>query len=606
MMRRGAGHFAGGSRAKRRFQLILIKPSHYDDDGYVIQWAYSLMPSNSLAVMYGLAVEAAERQVLGPDIAIDVVPIDEANARVPLDDILTLFRRNGHFGLVGLVGVQSNQFPRALDIARRLRAQDVPVVMGGFHVSGCLAMLPDIGPDLQSALDIGVSLFAGEAEVRIDRVLRDAAHHGLEPIYHYLGDLIALDSAPKPTLPRSNIERIVKLYSSFDAGRGCPYQCSFCTIINVQGRKSRRRSVDDIEQIIRKHWAQGICRLLITDDNFARNKDWEAILDRMISLREREKMAISFMIQVDTLCHKIPNFIEKAARAGVRFVFIGLENINPENLIAANKRQNRITEYRNMLLAWKKVGIVTTAGYILGFPADTPQSIRESIEIIKQELPVDIVEFFCLTPLPGSADHKAKWDKQEWMHPDLNQYDLEHVVANHARMSAQEWASVYHAAWEAYYSREHMMTILRRARSTGMKLPWLIELLTFFSVSVATEKVHPLQGGVLRRKYRTDRRPGLPIESVWLFYPNYAFETATKLVRLATRWLLIYGLALCEICRPPWKCPADRALAPVADEELTSLRLFTHSTSAREAVRHSRKITDLTGALQPSRARVPD
>jgi hypothetical protein len=139
-----------------------------------------------------------------------------------------------------------------------------------------------------------------------------------------------------------------------------------------------------------------------------------------------------------------------------------------------------------------------------------------------------------------------------------------------------------------------------------MKLPWLIELLTFFSVSVATEKVHPLQGGVLRRKYRTDRRPGLPIESVWLFYPNYAFETATKLVRLATRWLLIYGLALCEICRPPWKCPADRALAPVADEELTSLRLFTHSTSAREAVRHSRKITDLTGALQPSRARVPD
>ena len=74
------------------------------------------------------------------------------------------------------------------------------------------------------------------------------------------------------------------------------------------------------------------------------------------------------MIQVDTLCHKIPNFVEKAKRAGVTRVFIGLENINPDNLAAAKKRQNKITEYRKMLLAWKAQGILTFAGYILGFP----------------------------------------------------------------------------------------------------------------------------------------------------------------------------------------------------------------------------------------------
>ena len=99
--------------------------------------------------------------------------------------------------------------------------------------------------------------------------------------------------------------------------------------------------------------AQGIHRFFITDDNFARNKDWEAIFDRIIELRERDKIDVRLMIQVDTLCHKIPNFIEKAARAGVTRVFIGLENINPENLMAAKKRQNKITEYRKMLLAWK-------------------------------------------------------------------------------------------------------------------------------------------------------------------------------------------------------------------------------------------------------------
>ena len=80
---------------------------------------------------------------------------------------------------------------------------------------------------------------------------------------------------------------------------------------------------------------------------------------------------ISFIIQVDTLCHKLPNFIDKCARAGVKRVFIGLENINPDNLLGAKKRQNKITEYRKMLLAWKAAGVITYAGYILGFPNDT-------------------------------------------------------------------------------------------------------------------------------------------------------------------------------------------------------------------------------------------
>ena len=117
-------------------------------------------------------------------------------------------------------------------------------------------------------------------------------------------------------------------------------------------------------------------------------------------------MNIGFTIQVDTLCHKIPNFIEKATRAGVRRVFIGLENINPDNLIAAKKRQNKITEYREMLQKWRNHGAITYAGYILGFPADTKESILRDIEIIKRELPIDILEFFFLTPLPGSEDHK--------------------------------------------------------------------------------------------------------------------------------------------------------------------------------------------------------
>ena len=172
-------------------------------------------------------------------------------------------------------------------------------------------------------------MFAGEAEGRLDEVLRDAARGTLKPLYNYMDDLPGIDGAPIPLWRVERAQRTAGGTTSFDAGRGCPYQCSFCTIINVQGRKSRRRSPDDIEQIVRANYAQGLRTFFITDDNFARNKDWEPILDRLIQLREEERLKISFIIQVDTLCHRLPNFIEKCARAGVKRVFIGLENINP-------------------------------------------------------------------------------------------------------------------------------------------------------------------------------------------------------------------------------------------------------------------------------------
>src|SRR5215212_801699 len=115
-----------------KFDLFLIKPSHYDDDGYIIQWARSSIRSNSLAVIYGLALDCAERKVLGPDVDICVAAIDETNTRVAMGDIIARIDAAGGKGLVGLVGVQTNQFPRAMDIAGELRAAGVSVFMCGF------------------------------------------------------------------------------------------------------------------------------------------------------------------------------------------------------------------------------------------------------------------------------------------------------------------------------------------------------------------------------------------------------------------------------------------------------------------------------------------
>jgi radical SAM superfamily enzyme YgiQ (UPF0313 family) len=137
-------------------------------------------------------------------------------------------------------------------------------------------------------------------------------------------------------------------------------------------------------------------KFFITDDNFARNQNWEAIFDRIIRLRQREGFKLRFIIQVDTLCHKIPNFVAKAGEAGVNRVFIGLETLNSANLASAKKGQNAISEYRAMLQAWKTVGAITSCGYIIGFPNDTKESVLREIETMKRELPIDLVEFFCL------------------------------------------------------------------------------------------------------------------------------------------------------------------------------------------------------------------
>jgi radical SAM superfamily enzyme YgiQ (UPF0313 family) len=204
------------------------------------------------------SLQESGRGIDGPDVAIDISVIDETNTHVDIAALLAGLRRHGNFGLVALVGVQSNQYPRALDIARPFREAGVQVAMGGFHVSGCLSMLDGHAVDLGACRDMGISMFAGEAEGRLDTVLRDAAAGHLAPLYDFMKDLPSIENTPVPFLPKRYVERTLGLSASFDAGRGCPYQCSFCTIINVQGRKSRFRSADDVEELVRLNWAQGV------------------------------------------------------------------------------------------------------------------------------------------------------------------------------------------------------------------------------------------------------------------------------------------------------------------------------------------------------------
>lgn len=515
--------------SRRRFFVEIIKPSHYDDDGYVIQWRVSFIPSNSLASVYGLVDDLRRRDALGVDL--EIRAYDETHTVIPVDRIIRRIRGEPGGGVVFLAGVQSNQFPRAMDIARPLRAAGIPVAIGGFHVSGCVAMLPELPADLRAAQDLGISLFAGEAEGRMGQVLADALAGRMKPLYNHMDDLPDLQEAVLPVLPREVTARYMRNMSSFDAGRGCPFQCSFCTIINVQGRKSRWRTPDDVERIVRAGHAQGIHRYFITDDNFARNENWEAIFDRLIDLRRREGIKVKLLLQVDTLCHRIPRFIEKARAAGTNRIFIGLENVNPANLKGAKKHQNKVAEYRRMLQAWRDQRVFTHAGYILGFPGDTLESIARDIGTIQRELPIDILEFFVLTPLPGSEDHLALHRQGQWMDPDMNNYDLEHATTGHARMSREELQQAYVRAWHQFYTPAHVETLMRRAEACGVKARRVRNMIMEFYGSFVFERLHPLQSGLFRIKRRASRRPGLKRVHPLAWYPARAWEWISTYAR---------------------------------------------------------------------------
>ena len=521
------------------------------------------VPSNTLACLYAVTdvVRTTKRLGSGVDVTIDIY--DESNERIPIRRIIRELKAPGTGGVVCLAGVQSNQYPRALDLARRFRAFGITTLIGGFHVSGSLSMLDEVPEELTTAMDEGITLVAGEVEECWGDVLEDALHGRLKPLYNFLDDLPSLQGAAIPRLPADAVARYVGKLTTFDAGRGCPFDCSFCTIINVQGKKSRSRTADDIEAIIRENHRLGIKRYFITDDDFARNKHWESIFDRIILLRERDGLGISFIIQVDTASHRLPRFIEKAGKAGCRKVFIGIENVNSATLKATGKKQNRVEEYREMLQAWRKSNAVTFAGYIIGFPEDTYESVMRDVEVLKNELPLDLVEFFVLTPLPGSEDHQRMVKESAWLEPDLNKYDTVHPCSKHPKMTHEEWMRAYHDAWKSFYSFEHIETIFRRQYAEGHSVGKLLGQMVWFCGAMFVEGVHPLQAGILRRKHRSERSPTFPREGRLTFAWKRIRDTLAFVFGGARLIWKLWRIARLVQSDPEARTYRDRTITPV-------------------------------------------
>lgn len=523
----------------KKYKFFLIKPSLYDDEGFVIRFSKGVLPSNTLTVLNGLLDYYLKKLKEELNFEYEIEIYDEIVDKINLKK----FRKK-----IKNIGVQSNQFSRATDLAVEFRKNGFLVFVGGFHVSGILSVFGKPDESLQKLIDNNIYLVAGEVEDSLEIILKDILNNSIKSIYNFLSLKPDLNHPIMPKIPQNYLKKFaLPNFSTLDCGRGCPYRCSFCTIIQVHGNMMRYRNVDLIKNyIIENYKANKVDYYFFTDDNFARNKNWKEILLALIEIKKHYSIKLRFMIQVDTLAYKIPEFVHLLKEAGCTQVFVGMESLNPENLKAAAKRQNKVENFYEMVQTWNKAGIIVHTGYILGFPFDTSQSLLKDIQMLSDELRVQQASFFILTPLPGSMDHKTMLEKGLIFDFDFNHYDSFHLVWKHPHFDPNTMKEFYLFAWKYFYSfRNLIKRIYHSAQYSIQMTSNLLGTYLWYKYSIVVNKHHPMISGFHRKKSYFERRSSIKVflkELLW-FYTKRVLEIFLEIIytsKIVLEWLILW------------------------------------------------------------------
>ena len=486
------------------FHFVMIKPTHYDDDGYPIQWLRSAIPSNTLACLNALAEDARQREVLGAGVEIRLHTYDETNRRVRPEQIIAHDPQGGRAGADrpgrrAVEPVSARRRSGAAVSRRRPAGVHRRFPRLRLHRRCCRRCPPTSKPRRRWAFRSSPAKRRSSASTQ---VLRDAWNGTLKPLYNYMDDLPALggEPAPYPAAQARAAHRRASL-SSIDLGRGCPYQCSFCTIINVQGRKSRFRTADDLERIVRENYAAGHQALLHHRRQFRpQPATGKTLFDRLIATARGRGHEHRLHHPGRHALPQDPE-LHREGDAGRRAAGLHRAGEHQPGQSASPPRSGR-TRSPNIARCCRS-GASTAPSPMpatsSAFPADTKESILRDIEIIKRELPLDILEFFFLTPLPGSEDHKVLCGQGDLDGPGHEQVRPQPPRrASSGKMSDEEWEEAYRAAWARYYTPEHIRTILRRTGANKIGRPGTtLSTILWFYLMILFEGVHPLEGGAL-------------------------------------------------------------------------------------------------------------
>ena len=404
---------------------------------------------------------------------------------------LSLLDGHAHGGrtLLALVGVQSHQFQRALDLGAYARANGCMAVIGGPHAMTC---------DTSSLHGRGVSFALAEAELVWPEILRDAREGQLRPVYGRERRWQEILDAPVVVPPvRRDLRRYIVPMLGLYPARGCPFLCNFCSVIKIAGRRVRSQSIETTLASLRAAKAAGVRLIMFTSDNFNKYAEAETLLDAMID----ERIGLQFFVQCDTQIARQEHLVELMAKAGCFQMFIGVESFNRQTLLAAKKGQNRPEAYRDIVRLCRAHGISSHFSNIIGFPQDTEPGVREHLETLREMSPA-WASFYVLTPIPGTEQYDQFLGDGWITDRNLDRYDGSHLTWHHPNLSARQLMRMLFDCYQKFYSWRHALgntQRLRRAkgRQSAAETAGILGV-TLFNRYCAWRGMHPMSGGVKR------------------------------------------------------------------------------------------------------------
>lgn len=484
-------------------RVVIVKPSKYDAGGFVERFRRGFMPNSTVPHLASMT----PREVGG--LQCEVATVDEY-VQTDIDYLRLFAPRPGERTLVALVGVQSHQLHRALDLGALAVDRGAMAVVGGPHPMTC---------DTAMLQGSGVAFALAEAEVVWPAILEDARAGELRTVYgrkqrwEQQLDPPVLRPPPKRDLARYAVP-MLGVYPA----RGCPYSCNFCSVIKIAGHRVRSQPVETSLASLRAAKRAGVRFVMFTSDNFNKYPQVWDLLDAMIS----ERIEIPFFAQCDAQIHRQEDLVERMARAGCHQIFVGAESFNPETLRGAHKFHNDPGRYAKIVALCRENGISSHFSNILGFPQDTESGILQHLATLR-ELSPDVASFYILTPIPGTEQYEDFLRDGRITESNLDRYDGTCVTWRHPNLSNDDLRRLLFRCYGEFYRARDVVSRLVRLFRGRRDFRLSSAVFAVFGLSTmsrfaAARHTHPMAGGIVRvrrdsaRDYRELRRRFFGIE----------------------------------------------------------------------------------------------
>lgn len=452
-----------------QLRVVLIKPSKYDIDGSVARFKKGYLPN---ATLYHIASLTPERIGNAP---VEVHTVDEYVWQ-DLSYLRWLRHDPNVITLVALVGVQSHQFHRALDLAAYAHHHGVlHCVIGGPHPMTC---------DTSSLQGRGVSFALAEAELIWHQILDDALAGELRPVYGT--DQRWATQLPAVVINPPSLEELAR-YRAPLLGiypvRGCPYQCNYCSVIKISGRQVRSPDIESTLESLRRAKRGGVKIIMFVSDNFNKFPELRELLQAMID----ERLNLQFFCQCDTQIAKDPELVKLLGRAHCYEMFVGVESFNRRTLKMVGKYHNHPEQYAEIIRLCNEAGIRPHFSNIIGFPEDDEEEIHHHLDVLKTIRPT-IASFFILTPIPGTQQYDNFRKAGLITERNLDRFDATYPTWSHSNLSHERLIDLlYHC-----YVDFHSFVLRNRG---------LLEEdrgIAIFNRYMAAARMHPMAGGIDR------------------------------------------------------------------------------------------------------------